>query len=156
MPIIVTLLLWIVSGLTIVFAVRSSYASIDFASDEQGVYFPSWQKFRITGSVMSQKWLFVPWSNISSIGVQLLLDEWGNTKCVTFGLCANEEEQRVFFSGTARLDFDEGSPSGNRGSILVGYPSAFRSPYKAVAILRSLQRQQTDNMVNPEKVTLLA
>lgn len=155
MPIVATLLLWIVSGLAIVVAVRSSSASIHFASDAQGVYFPSWQKLRITGPAMSQKWLFVPWSNISSLGVQLSLDECGNTKCVTIGLRASEEEQRVFFKGMAKLDFDEASPIGDSGSILVGFPSAFRSPYKAVTILRDLQRQQTANMGNPEDVTLL-
>jgi len=154
MPFVVTLLLWIVSGLAIVVAVRTPPASIHFASDAQGVYFPSEQKLRIAGPVMAQKWLFVPWSNISSIGVQLLLDEWGNTKCVTFGLRASEDEQRVFFSRTARPGFHEGLPIGNRGSILVGYPSVFRSPYKALAILRNLQRQQTDNRLNPEDVTL--
>jgi hypothetical protein len=154
-PSLAALLLWIVSGLAILVAVRPWSASIDYAGDAHGVYFPSRQSFGIVGRTKPPTWLFVPWSNVSNIGVQPLLDESGNAKGVTFCLRASDDERRVYFSGTAMLDLDERSPIGQRGSILVGYRSAFKSPYKIAATLRSLQRRQTDGIVTAGDVSLL-
>jgi len=138
------LLLWLLSVLAIAVAVRPLSGHIRYVSDSQGVYFPSQQRLWRIGPARPKTWLFVPWSNISKVGVQSLLDEWGYTEGVTFCLRASEEERQVYFSETAVPDLDGISPSGHshRGSILIGYPSPFISPYKIAAILLRFQHQQ--------------
>lgn len=142
-PFVATVLLWIVSGLAAFVAMRPLLGSIRYISDRQGVYFPAQKKLGTVGSTKHQTWLFVPWPNISSISVQLMLDESGSKKGVTFRLCANEEERRRYFSGAAMLNFEAGASSGDGRSILVGYPSGFKSPYKVAAMLSRFQRRHT-------------
>lgn len=141
-PFVATVLLWIGSGLAVLVATRPLPGSIRYISDPQGVYFPARKRLGSVGSAKDPTWLFVPWPNISSITVQLMLDESGSKKGVTFRLRANDEERRRYFSAAAMLNFGAGASSGDGGSILVGYPSAFKSPYKVAAMLSRFQRRQ--------------
>jgi len=134
-------LLWTASGLALLAAVRQASATIHFASDAQGLYFPSRQRFARCGQTMAQTWLLVPWANVSAISVQLLLDESGRRKGVTFKLRASEEERRVYFPRTVMLGPRASLPAGNHALISVGYPGASMSPEKIVARLRGLLNQ---------------
>lgn len=140
-----TLLLWVVAGLAILAAMRPARARIYYASDALGVYFPERKWSGIFGRAGPRTWLLVPWSNISSISVQQLLVESENTRGVTFTLRASAEDQRVYFSQTAMLKHAHLPPVGDHDSILVGFPSAFKSPYEIVALLRSFQSRSADN-----------
>ena len=133
------LVFWITSGLGLVAALRQASGTIHFASDSLGVYFPSRQRLVMVRPATPQRWLFVPWSNVSSIGVQLLLDESGSSKGVTFSLCASAEERRVYFPGAATRGVEARSPAGGLALIRVGYPGASGSPDKVVVLLRGLQ-----------------
>jgi hypothetical protein len=104
----------------------------------------------IVGPAGPQKWLLVPWSNISSICVQQLLVESENTKGVTFCLRASDEDRRVYFARTAMLKHEHLPPVGDHASILVGFPSAFKSPYDIAALLRSFQSRSPDNTSSPD------
>ena len=137
-----TLLLWVATGLASLLVVRPMSGSISFACDLKGAYFPSRKRLKYLTSSMPQKWLLVPWSNISAINVQLLPDESGIKKLVTFWLRANDDERRVFFSGSSTLNLETEVSNGNRNSFAVGYPSTFESPYKIVAILSKLKRRE--------------
>ncbi|MFZ4539128.1 hypothetical protein [Propionivibrio sp.] len=140
LPSTINLLLWIASGLAILGAIMLSPDSIHYASDPQGVYFPSRERSGIFGPSRPQTWLFVPWSNITSLCASLLLNESGNTKGVIFSLRASEEERRVYFTGTTMPTHDKGLLIGDRSTILVGFPSAFKSPYKIAELLHSFRR----------------
>ncbi|MBL8415244.1 MAG: hypothetical protein JNM42_12475 [Propionivibrio sp.] len=149
-PIAASLLLWIVSGLAILAAMRPARATIYYASDALGIYFPERKWSGISGFAGPQTWLLVPWSNISSISVQVLLDESGNTKGVTFCLRASDEDQRLYFARTAMLKHEHLPPVGDRASILVGFPSAFKSPYDIAALLRSFQSRSSEKTTSPD------
>ena len=136
----ITLLLWPLAGLAILFALRPTPAAIQYACDRQGVYFPS-RKMARSKAAQPSTWLLVRWPNISSISVQLLLEESGNAKGVTFRLRASEAEQREYFSGTAMLKYSKEAHGGGHGDILVGFPSLFQSPHEVAALLFSYQRQ---------------
>jgi hypothetical protein len=135
-----TLLLWPLAGLAILFALRRTPAAVHYACDQQGVYFPSRQVAK-SRAAQPRRWLLVRWPNISSISVQLLLEESGNAKGVTFRLRASEAEQREYFSGTAMLKVGKENNAGGHADILVGFPSLFQSPHEVAALLFSYQRQ---------------
>ncbi|MFZ4539839.1 hypothetical protein [Propionivibrio sp.] len=145
----ISLLLWAVAGVAILFAIRPSPASIYYASDPKGVYFPSRQRSGFFGPARPQTWLLVPWSNITRICVQLLLNETGNTKGVTFCLRVSEEDWRVYFSGTAMLKHGEKHSVGEHQSLLVGFPGEFKSPHEIASLLRSYQCQKTESRPPP-------
>ena len=136
-------LFWIASGLALLAAIRPAPCSIHFASDAQGLFFPSRQRFATLAQARSPSWLFVPWANVSAIGVQLLLDDSGSRQGVTFSLRACEKERRVYFPGTAIPAVDARLPADDRALIGVGYPGASVSLHKIVAQLRALQGQST-------------
>ena len=138
-----TLLLWAASGLAILLVVRPMRGSISFACDLKGAYFPSRIGLKDLASSMPQKWLLVPWSNVFAINVQLVPDESGVKKLVMFRLRANDDERQVFFSGASTLNLETGVSIGKRSSFVVSYPSAFKSPYKIVAILSKFLRRET-------------
>ncbi len=149
-----TLLLWAVSGLAIILVVWPMRGSISFACDPKGAYFPSRKGLKNFASTEPQKWLLVPWSNVFAINVQLVPDESGAKKLVTFRLRANEDERQMFFSGASTLNFETGAPNGRRSTFVVGYPSAFKSPYKIVAILSKLKRRESIYSVKPDDAIL--
>jgi len=155
LPWLVTMLLWLASILAIVSAIRMSKELIHYASDAHGVYFPARQKVVAIAAAKPQSWLLVPWPNISRVSVQLVANDSGNTRGVAFCLRASDAEQRVYFSGTAMPDFHEGS-GGDRGSVTVMYPVAFRSPHKIVAILLGFQRRQSKKLPGADEAGLLA
>ena len=143
LPSAVILLLGIASALLLV-ALRPTRGSIHYASNDHGVYFPSRRTSWIVGRAKDQTWLFVPWSNISRISVQPLLDESGK-KSVTFCLRASDEERRLYFPLAATLDLGEESRISTGCSILVGYPSAFKSPYRIASILCGFQQHSDED-----------
>lgn len=145
-----TLLLLIVTGLAIFAAMRPARATICYAGDALGVYFPERKRSGIFNPAGPQTWLLVPWSNISSICVQQLLVESGNTKGVTFCLRASDEDQRVYFARTAMLKHEHLPPVGDSAYILVGFPRAFKSPYDIAALLRSFQSRSSEKTTSPD------
>lgn len=135
-------LLSIVSGLAILAAIRQQAALILFAGDSPGVYFPSRPCFSLTGRATAQRWLFVPWSNISAIKVQRLLDESGSRQGVAFSLRASEEERRLYFPGSVRQRPGVSSAAGTAISIGVAYPGGEAgSPERLAERLRCMQRR---------------
>ena len=120
----------------------SAHGSIHYASDARGMYFPS-RLFWISSRAKVRTWLFVPWSNISRISVQPLGES--GTKGVAFCLRASDEERRLYFARAATLDLGDKSPDGTGCSILVGYPSAFKSPYRIASILCGFQQHSEED-----------
>lgn len=127
------------SGLTALVAIRQVPGQIHFACAATGIFFPARQRVAISGQALPHSWLFVPWSKISGISVQLLLDESGRRKGVVFCVCASDEERRLYFAGAAMPSLDVRRPAGDCALIRVGYPGVLRSLYRIAALLRRLQ-----------------
>ena len=128
-------LLAIASGLVVFAAIRQRPGPIHFASDSLGVYFPSRRR---AGHATPRHWLFVPWSNISGIGVQLLLEESGR-KGLVLSLRVSANERRQFFARSVWREALVGSAVDDGGSVRVAYPGVFNSSYRLAATLRGLQ-----------------
>lgn len=131
------------SGLAALAAIGQSPGQIHFVCAAKGVFFPARSRAAIAGQALPHRWLFIPWSNISTIGVQLLLDESGSRKGVVFSVRASDEERRVYFPGAAMPSLDARSQAGNRALIRVGYAGVSRSPQRIAALLRRLQARST-------------
>ena len=125
-------------------ALRPTRSAIYYASDARGVYFPSRRNIWKLGRVAPRSWLFVPWSRVSRISVQPLLDESGR-RGVTFCLRASDEQRRRYFSRSATLDAGRDPGIGTDCSILVVFPGAFKSPYRIASILCAFQQQLEDD-----------
>ena len=140
-------LLSIASGLAILAAIRLQAAQMLFAGDSPGVYFPSRPRFSLVGRATAQRWLFVPWSNISAIKVQRLLDESGSRQGVAFSLRASEEERRLYFPESVRQRPGVSSAPGAAISIGVAYPGGEAgSPERLAERLRGMQRRASQSV----------
>ena len=140
-----TVFLLAVSGVPIFLALRPVRASVRFACDRHGAYFPSLKGLKKRAWATPRKWLLVPWANVQAIKVQLLPDESGVKKLVTFSLRASDDERQAFFAETSASDFETRAPAGKPVSFLVAFPSAFKSPYKTVAILSRFHRRKAED-----------
>jgi len=139
-------LLSIASGLATLAAIRLQAAPILFAGDLPGVYFPSRPRFSLVGRATAQRWLFVPWSNISAIKVQRLLDESGSRRGVAFSLRVSEEERRRYFPESVRQRPGASSASGAAISIGAAYPGGEAgSPERLAERLRRMQRRASQS-----------
>ena len=139
-------LLSIASGLAMLAAIRQQAAPILFAGDSPGVYFPSRPRFSLVGRATAQCWLFVPWSNISAIKVQRLLDESGSRRGVAFSLRVSEEERRRYFPESVRQRPGVSSASGAAISIGAAYPGGEAgSPERLAERLRRMQRRASQS-----------
>jgi hypothetical protein len=125
-------LLLLVAGLAMIAAIRLRSGAVHFVGDCSGIFFAAAPGVR---SATAQRWLFVPWSNISGIGVQLLLEESGSRKGVVLSLRVNAHEWRLFFARSVWRD--AGAADGD--SIRLAYPAALNSSYRLAATLRGLQ-----------------
>ena len=132
-------LLLLVAGLAMVAAIRLRSGAIHFVGDCSGIFFAAAPGVR---SATAQRWLFVPWSNISGIGVQLLLEESGSRKGLALSLRVNAHERRLFFARSVWRDADAGAADGD--SIRLAYPAALNSSYRLAATLRGLQNRCCD------------
>lgn len=131
LPRSLAVLLLLGAGLAAIAAIRLRSGAIHFAGDRSGLFFAAPR----TGA--AQRWLFVPWSNISRIGVQLLLDESGR-KGLALSLRVSAHERRLFF---ARSVWRDAGLAVDGDSIRVAYPALLNSPYRLAAALRSLQNR---------------
>ena len=139
-------LLSIASGLAILAAIRLQAAQMLFAGDSPGVYFPSRPRFSLVGRATAQRWLFVPWSNISAIKVQRLLDESGSRRGVAFSLRVSEEERRRYFPESVRQRPGASSAAGAAISIGAAYPGGEAgSPERLAERLRRMQRRASQS-----------
>ena len=129
-------LLLLVAGLAMVAAIRLRSGAIHFVGDCSGIFFAAAPGVR---SATAQRWLFVPWSNISGIGVQLLLEESGSRKGLALNLRINAHERRLFFARSVWRDANAGAADGD--SIRLAYPAALNSSYRLAATLRGLQNR---------------
>lgn len=134
-----TAFLLAVSGVSILLALRPARPSVRFACDRHGAYFPALKDLKKRAPATPRKWLLVPWANVQAIKVQLMPDESGVKKLVTLSLRASESERQDFFAEASTSTFPTKEPTGEPGSILMAYPSTFKSPYKTVAILSRLR-----------------
>ena len=129
-------LLLLVAGLAMVAAVRLRSGAVHFVGDCSGIFFAAAPGVR---SATAQRWLFVPWSNISGIGVQLLLEESGSRKGLALSLRVSAHERRLFFARSVWREALVGSAVDDGGSVRVAYPGVFNSSYRLAATLRDLQ-----------------
>jgi hypothetical protein len=115
------------------FALRTPRA-IKFLADDRGVFFPcNALLVSAMGRERSNRWLLVPWNNISNVRVATEIDHEGSSaKCVAFDVKVSPDEQAEFFQHV-------GYPSDrtrNRGDCL---PVAYRDfppvPKTTVALL---------------------
>lgn len=128
-------LLLVVAGLATVAAIRLRGGAIHFVGDCSGIFFAAPPA---AGRATEQRWLAVPWSNISAIDVQLLLEESGRKGlALSLRVCAHERHQ--FF---ARSVWRAAGPASDADSLRVAYPCVLNSPYRLAATLRALQSRR--------------
>lgn len=139
-----------VSALVLLIANRTPTRLIKFASDAQGLYFPSRPKSWARAPAKSQTWLFVPWSNVSAIGVQLMLDESGSRKGVTFRIRVSHDEQRDYLSRVLMPNLDRHESDTDDGTILVGFSTGLTSPHRIVVLMGQFQRGEKKKAVPPD------
>ena len=120
-----------VAGLALVAAMRRRGGAIDFAADCSGIFFAA-------PSAAAPRWLFVPWANVTAIGVQWLLEESGR-KGLALTLRVSAHERRQFF---ARSVWRDAGPAGDGDALRVAYPGVLGSPYRLAATLRALQSRR--------------
>jgi len=122
-----TVTLWLASGILVVIALRRrpEAASIYFACDQEGIYFPSSRAKSIVTRTKDVPWLHVPWHNISDIRIQLLLDEAANRKGVVFSVAATSTEEREFLARHSVFKNREAQKSGSIKGFLVGFSNFF-------------------------------
>lgn len=123
-------LLLCVAGLALVAAIRRRGGAIHFAGDCSGIFFAA-------PPAAAPRWLFVPWANVTAIGVQWLLEESGR-KGLVLTLRVSANERRQFF---ARSVWRDAGPVADGETLRVAYPGALGSPYRLAATLRALQSQ---------------
>ena len=124
-------LLLLVAGLALVAAIRRRSGSIHFAGDCSGIFFAA-------PPAAAPRWLFVPWANVTAIGVQWLLEESGR-KGLALTLRVSTHERRQFF---ARSVWRDAGPADDGDTLRVAYPGALGSPYRLAATLRALQSRR--------------
>ena len=124
-------LLLLAAGGAMIVAIRLRSGAIHFVGDRSGIFFAA-------PRAAAPRWLFVPWSNISGIGVQLLLEESGR-KGLVLSLRVNANERRQFFARSVWREALVGSAVADGGSIRVADPGVFNSSYRLAATLRDLQ-----------------
>lgn len=105
---------------------RIGYQDVHLMADEQGMFFPG-----------EDKWLFVPWSNISKIRVTKIMDGNASTG-VAFNLRLSPQEEFEFFQN--HLKPADQLISGG-AFVAVGYVNWPPSPIKLAEILRGLKNK---------------
>ena len=149
LPLAVTL--WLASGILVLTGLRgrTEDVSIHFVCDHEGIYFPSSRTLSIVARTNEVPWLHVPWSNISGIRIQLLLDETGNTKGIVFNVVATESEEREFLARHTMIRDPGVRKPGPTKSILVGFSSFFHRHDEVMSILRRFQTTAPSNGIVP-------
>lgn len=121
------------------FAFQSPRA-LKFLADERGVFFPCNELLAATvGRESSNRWLLVPWNNISNIRVATEVDHEGSSvTCVAFDVKVSPDEHAEFFQHV-------GYPSDrirNEGNCLpVAYSDFPPAPKSTVALLQGMHRR---------------
>jgi hypothetical protein len=139
---ILTVMLWLASGVLGLITIRRrpEEASIYFACDQQGIYFPSSGAQSILVRPNDLAWLHVPWHNISDIRIQLLLDETANRKGVVLSIVATDPEVREFLSRHSVFKARKAQTSSSIKGFLVGFSNFF---HRHEEVMRHLGRFQT-------------
>ena len=106
---------------------RTGNRHVHLLADEQGMFFPG-----------GDKWLFVPWANISNIRVVKIMDGNASTG-VAFNLRLSPQEEFEFFQNHLK----PADHLNSRGRLLaVGYVNWPPSPGKLAAILLGLKNKR--------------
>jgi hypothetical protein len=121
-------LLLLVAGLAMIAAIRLHSGAVHFVGDCSGIFFAA-------PPAGAQRWLFVPWANVTAIGVQWLLEESGR-KGLTLSLRLSAHERRLFF---ARSVWRDVGPATDGDTLRVAYPGLLGSPDRLAATLRGLR-----------------
>ncbi|TRZ91350.1 MAG: hypothetical protein D4R84_14395 [Rhodocyclaceae bacterium] len=156
-PLPLTLMLWLASGILVLIALRRRHeaASIYFACDRGGVYFPSIRSRSIVVPTTDVSWLHVPWDNISDIRIQLFLNEAANTRGVVLSIVATDSEAREFLAHHAVLKDAIPRKSIPTESFPVGFSTFFHRHSEVMSILKRFQTatSATGNPIetNPER-----
>jgi hypothetical protein len=144
-------LLWLASGILVLLGLRrrAEGDSIYFGCDQEGIYFPSSRALSIGRRAKEVPWLHVPWSNISDIRIQLLLDETGNSEGIVFSVAATESEAREFLARHTMIRDPRAKTPGPTNSFLVGFSSFFHRHDDVMAILKRFQPTAPFNGIVP-------
>ena len=144
-------MLWLASGILLLLGLRrrTEGDSIYFVCDQEGVFFPSSRALSIGRRTKEVPWLNVPWSNISDIRIQLLLDETGNTEGIVFSVVATDAEAHEFLARHSMIRDPREKASGPTNSFLVGFSSFFHRHDDVMAILKRFQPTAPSNGIAP-------
>jgi hypothetical protein len=114
--------------------------AIKFLADDRGVYFPCNELLvAATGQVSSNRWLLVPWSNISNLRVAREIDHEGSSaKCVAFDVKVSPDEQAEFFQ---HVGYPSDRTRHGNDCLPVAYSDFPPFPKTTVALLQSMSRR---------------
>ena len=121
------------------FAFRTPRA-IKFLADDRGVFFPCNEPLvAATGREGANRWLLVPWRNISNVRVATEIDHEGSSaKCVAFDVKISPDEQAEFFQ---HVGYPSDRTRNGSNCLPVAYSDFPPVPKTTVARLQSLSRQ---------------
>jgi len=147
-----TVTLWLASGVLGLITIRRrpEEASIYFACDQGGIYFPSSRAQSIVVRPNDVPWLHVPWHNISDIRIQLLLDETANRKGVVLSIVATDLEVREFLSRHTVFKARKALGSSSVKGFLLGFSNLF---HRHEDVMAHLGRFQTTAPATPLQPT---
>ena len=114
--------------------------AIKFLADNRGVFFPCNELLvAATDRERSNRWLLVPWNNISNIRVATEIDHEGSSaKCVAFDVKVSPNEQAEFFQ---HVGYPSDRTQNGSGCLPVAYSDFPPVPKTTVALLQSMNRR---------------
>lgn len=121
------------------FALRTPSA-IKFLADERGVFFPcNALLLAARGRENSNRWLLVPWHNISNIRLAREVDhEGGAATCVAFDVQVSPDAQAEFFQ---HVGYPSDRTRDGSNCLPVAYSDFPPSPKATVARLQGMKRR---------------
>ncbi len=122
------------------FALHTPMA-IKFLADNRGVFFPC--NGLLVAAAMpskrSNRWLLVPWNNISNIRVTTEVDHEGSSaKCVAFDVIVSPDEQEEFFK---HVGYPSDRTRNGSNCLPVAYSDFPPAPKTTVALLQRMNRR---------------
>jgi len=102
-------------------------------ADRRGLYFPSLEPV-VLGQPLRERWLFVPWSNVSNLREAKVMSADGACRCAAFDVAATAEQVREFFN---RDLIGTNAASGDCTAVSF-YEQALPRPREVISRLRPL------------------
>ncbi|MGZ8225218.1 MAG: hypothetical protein ACXWT3_01105 [Methylococcaceae bacterium] len=114
--------------------------AIKFLADDRGVFFPCNELLvAAIGRKRSNRWLLVPWNNISNVRLATEVDHEGSSAtCVAFDVKVSPDEQTEFFQ---HVGYPSDRTRNGSNCLAVAYSDFPPVPKTTVALLQSMKRR---------------